>query len=225
MGQPGIPVEMLPPPSDGIDLEESNTFILDDVDFSVDDIEPSPIAKRMEAKRTRSSSRRDPSEATAGPPNLGEWQDFFSRILIKFATDWYITLAFRGIDEESLSEREIERLRLSKAERDNIARPFAELSNRSKFMRKHGRTLVASADSFDAFVTLGMWVSRVNRIAKRHKPPKNQSNVRRMPPPKHIHIDPMQEADSNGSAGQTAFNGSGNGRVAGNITIINPGGG
>lgn len=117
------------------------------------------------------SPKSEPTEpldrgAKAGIPNIGEWENFFGNILIRLATDFYIDVAFRDIDESLLSDREIERIKLNKTERDRIARPFAEYSNKSKFMRKHGRMIIASGDSIDAFIQIGMWASRVNRIAR-----------------------------------------------------------
>lgn len=117
-----------------------------------------------------------PREPKSAPPALAEWMDFFSRIVIRSITDWYINLAFRGIDENELTEREVNAIRIAPEERDRIARPFAEFSIKSKFMRKHGRMIVASADSIDAIILLGMWFARVNRIAARHRPAKVRVN-------------------------------------------------
>lgn len=105
----------------------------------------------------------------AGPPKLDDWQDFFSRIIIRSATDWYVNYAFRGIDEDELSEREIQRIALNREERDRIARPFSELANKTPFMRKHGRSIIALADSWDSIIALGTWYSRVSRIARKHQ--------------------------------------------------------
>lgn len=120
--------------------------------------------------RSKSKEPAGPRAAKAGPPSLEEWQHFFGRVVLRVTCDWYISWAFRGVDEDELSERELERLVMSDDERSQIAVPFAELSNKSKFMRKHGRLVVSSGDSFYALVALGAWFSRVNRIANRHKP-------------------------------------------------------
>lgn len=117
----------------------------------------------------RGDSPRDDSDPKAGPPKLDEWQSFFSRVLIRSATNWYIEWAFRGIDEDQLSDREVERIKLDDDEREKIARPFAELANKSKFTRKHGRSIVAMADSWDSVMTLGAWYNRVNRISRKHR--------------------------------------------------------
>lgn len=113
--------------------------------------------------------------AKSGVPNIDEWMDFFSRILIRLATDFYIDLAFRGIDEDLLSEREVDRIRLDKEKRDRIARPFAEFSNKNKFTRKHGREIIGLAGSIDALAQLGVWFSSVNRIAAKYRRLSNQS--------------------------------------------------
>lgn len=142
-------------------------------------------AERAKASRGRSTGT--PRDAKTGPPNLDEWTGFFSRVVLRVTTEWYISWAFRGIDEDLLTEREVERLALTDDERQLIAVPLAEMSNKSKFMRKHGRMIVASGDAFNAMVVLGAWASRVNRIAAKYRPRQPKSQVR-----------------INGSSGQTA---------------------
>ena len=105
----------------------------------------------------------------SGPPLVGEWQDFFSRIVIRSATNWYIDAAFRGIDEDMLSEREIEHIQMMPEERDRIAKPFAEFANKIKFLRKHGRVIIAGGGISDSVIALGMWMRRVNRIARKYR--------------------------------------------------------
>lgn len=141
-------------------------------------------------------------KAKAGPPRLDEWQDFFSRVLIRSATDWYVNWAFRGVDEDALSEREVNRITLEKEERDRIARPFAELANKSKFTRKHGRMIVSLTDSWDSLVAIGAWYTRVNRISRKY-----QRKVA------HSHVSSRQGTvspeNSNGSPnGQGTYDGS-----------------
>jgi len=119
---------------------------------------------------------RDPS---SGIPKITEWEHFFSKVVIRLATDYYIHQAFADIDEEELSDREIERIKLTDVERDRMARPFAEYSNKSKFMRKHGRMIIASADSIDSVIQIGMWVSRVNRIRAKHTAPGRKQRLKR----------------------------------------------
>lgn len=131
------------------------------------DTQPLPAIGRGRGRKTRDD---EPRSAKAGAPSLDEWERFFSRVVMRCIQKWYINWAFRGIDEDLLTEREIDRLDLTDDELSLIAVPFAELSTKSKFMRKHGRMIVASGDAFNAVVVLGAWMSRVNRIAGKYKP-------------------------------------------------------
>jgi hypothetical protein len=156
--------------------------------------EPPPDTQTVSSareRRTREEKIRTPREAKTGPPSLDEWTGFFSRVVLRVVTEYYISYAFRGVDEEMLTEREVERLAMTDDERQLIAVPFAEISNKSKFMRKHGRMIVASGDAFNALLVIGMWASRVNRIAAKYRPRQPKAQVR---------INGMSA--SNGSSGQ-----------------------
>jgi hypothetical protein len=151
-----------------------------------------PAPSRSRITRSRSKKEKEdtgPRDATTRPPSLDEWEKFFSKIVLRMACDWYLAYAFRGIDEDMLTEREVERLTLSDDERKTIAVPFAELSNKSKLLRKHGRTIVSSGDAFNAMVVMGAWISRVNRIAAKYRP-KQAPRVR------------VNGVEHNGSSGQ-----------------------
>lgn len=136
-----------------------------------------PETVTLPAIETRSSSRsrrakrdNEPRDAKSGAPSLEEWERFFSRVVMRCVQKWYINWAFRGVDEDLLTERELDRLDLTDDELDLITVPFAELSAKSRFMRKHGRMIVASGDAVNALIVLGAWASRVNRIANKYKP-------------------------------------------------------
>lgn len=168
-----------------------------------------------ETSRLRSEAKEPPPprDAKAGIPTLDEWMDFWSRIVLRVAVDWYIDWAFRGVDETILTDREIERVQMTEAERQRIAVPIAEISHKSKVMRKHGRAIVASGGVFDAIVALGTWTSRVNRIARKYKPRVVQGRV----------------ANERTRSGQQAsdgagFSGANGGRIFDGTTVINPGG-
>jgi hypothetical protein len=152
-----------------------------------------------------------PRDASKGIPILDEWMDFFSRIFLRVLCDWYISFAFRGIDEDLLTDREVDRLQLTDEERKRIAVPLSELSYKSKLMRKHGRTIIASGGAFDALITLGTWASRVNRIASRYKTRTVQGRV-------YERSGPGTQPGADEAAGANG------GRVAGEWTIVNPGG-
>lgn len=159
--------------------------------------------------RTKTLPTPPPRDATKGIPTIDEWMDFFSRILLRVVCDWYISFAFRGINEDLLTDREIDRLQLTDEERKRIAVPLAELSNKSKVMRRYGRTIVASGGAFDALITLGTWASRVNRIASRYKTRTVKGSV---------YERTGQDAQEGTAAGANG------GRVDGEWVIINPGG-
>lgn len=168
------PFTDFPPFAEMSDGEVVDAEIVDEGTSETDSQAPAERARRTRNRETP----RTPREAKTGPPSLDEWTGFFSRVVLRVVTEYYISYAFRGIDEELLTEREVERLAMSDDERKLIAVPFAEISNKSKFMRKHGRMIVASGDAFNALVVLGMWASRVNRIATKYRPRQPKSQVR-----------------------------------------------
>jgi hypothetical protein len=157
---------------------------------------------------------RDPK---TGPPDIHEWMSFFSKIVLRVIIDWYISWAFAGVDEDLLSDREIERLKMTEDERKRIARPFAEMSYKSKFMRKHGRMIVASGGAFDALVTLGAWTARVNRIAKKYKRP-NPRQHRPARPTNGSSGQDQSQQESNGYG----YEGTNGGHIAPGLRIFNP---
>jgi hypothetical protein len=155
-----------------------------------------------------------------GPPKADEWLDFFSRIVLKVGMDLYTDFAFRGVDEEKVNDADLRRIQIRKDERDAIARPFAEFSAKSPLMRKHGRQVVALTDSAESLVTLGIWMRRVNRVARKYRPAKAQK-------PQHLHIrEPVMSDVSNGQNSGPTIQGSANGHiVTGTGHIVNPGSG
>lgn len=163
--------------------------------------------------RSKADSPPPPRDAKPGIPSLDEWMDFFSRIVLRVACDWYIEWAFRGVDENSLTDREVARVQLTAEERQRIAVPLAELSHKSKFMRRHGRTIVASGGAFDAIVALGTWTSRVNRIARKYKPRTVQGKV----------VPNERTGQGEPPEAQPGYSGANGGRIVDGVTIINPG--
>lgn len=169
----------------------------------------------IDSKLKQSPKEPPPArEAKPGIPSIDEWMDFFSRIVLRVACDWYIDWAFRGVDENRLTDREIDRLQMSDEERKRIATPFAELSHKSKFMRKHGRSIVASGGVFDAIIALGTWTNRVNRIARRY----SSTTI-------HGKVAP-NERSGQGKAPEapSGYAGANGGRIVDGVTIVNPGG-
>jgi hypothetical protein len=194
------------------DDEEDNVF---DVPIGAPLFDEFESGDGIEDSRLRQKVEDVPParDAKPGIPALDEWLDFFSRILLRVMCDWYIEFAFRGVDENSLTDREIDRIQMTEEERKRISVPLAELSHKSKFMRKHGRTIIASGGAFDAIVALGAWTRRVQRIASRHKTRTVPGRV-------------FNERTGQGSseASGSGYAGANGGNVAGGVTIINPGG-
>jgi hypothetical protein len=155
-----------------------------------------------------------PRDAKASIPTIDEWQDFWSRIFLRVACDYYIDAAFRGIDENLITDRDIERIRLKDDERKRIATPLAEFSHKNKFMRKHGRTIVASGGMFDALVTLGQWTSRVNRVARKYKPQTVKGKV----------VNERFSTSTQAGQGTGSQSPNGGGTVPADWIIVNPGG-
>lgn len=162
-----------------------------------------------------------PREASTRPPSLDEWTTFFGKVVLRITCDWYLSYAFKGIDEDVLTDRDLERLALTDDERQMIAVPLAEFSNKSKFMKKHGRAIVSAGDSFNALVVLGAWMSRVNRIASKHRPKVQRGRV--IPNPTN------GNGSQNGSSGQgaqaSAFEGSTGGRIPNGYPVYGNGAG
>jgi hypothetical protein len=190
----------------------------DIVDAELVDEPDEPRASRIRTSLASDKDRDTNRQAKSGPPDVDEWLGFFSRVVLKSTCNWYLEIAFRGIDEDRLSEREVARIAMTDDERAAIARPFAELSVKSKFMKKHGRMIVASGDSFYALVILGSWFSRVNRIASKYRAPKGPRSV------------PVSRVASNGNSGPGSQGGgipqgANGGRIPdGPFTVYNPGG-
>lgn len=107
--------------------------------------------------------------ASGSFPKLDEWLDFFSRVVVGMLTDLAVEFCFRGVDEELLTEREVQAIKLDKEERDRIAKPMAEYAYKNKFTRKHGREIIGLAGSIDAVLQLGIWYARMSKIAAKYQ--------------------------------------------------------
>jgi hypothetical protein len=91
---------------------------------------------------------------------------------MRTALEGYVTLMLRDIE---LSEAEEKSIELDKDDLKEMSAPLASYASKTKWGRKHGREIIAAADSYEALVALGIWMRRVNKIARRHrgeKPPK-----------------------------------------------------
>jgi len=157
--------------------------------IDVPDIDDAPTPLREVAAKPEKTATAEPK---SGPPSLNEWQDFFGRIVVKLLVDFYLFVVLGDIIDD-LSQAELKAILLSEEDLKEVAAPLAELANKSSFMRKHGRLLVASADSFESVMTLVLWMRRVNRIAKKHRPAQPNKRQRRAQQQQQRYDQQMQE--------------------------------
>lgn len=158
--------------------------ITDDGRLSRDDSE-APEAEPKHAKRGRPRNRRitdavPPSSKRSGEkpvpppkvraPDFSEWHDYLGNFAIKWITRGYVAFVFRGVDRyELLSDQDNQALELDDEQLSDVAKPLAHLANRSKIATKYGRVVIDSSDGVIACIQLGMWGSRVNRIARKYR--------------------------------------------------------
>lgn len=163
---------------------------------------------RLVRDRSQGSGTRgkDSSAAATGVPSAADWQDFLGRIVLRSLTDAWISLSLRDVYDE-LTPRELRLIELSREDLREMSAPMATLAAKSKFNRKSGRSVIASADSVEAVFALFLWMKRVNRIARNHRPKTPQT----IP----------GSVENYGTDGQNA--GPGTGFPAGGYGIYNPG--
>lgn len=211
----------------GSDTSSDAASSLDD-----DDLTPSPhpdwpgdrvkenVNKLLADEVPQSSARMDEKpkvseedKAKAGPPTLAEWSDFFARLVLLTLAEWYVQWCFRGVPEEVISEDDLARCVLSKDERKAIALPMAELANKSALARKHGRKVIAFFESFESVILLGIWASKVHRIASKYRPRREKTPKQ---PKERRQRERMGQDETNP-------NGSGEGIVLPGVQVFNPG--
>lgn len=131
----------------------------------------------------------DKSVPKSRPPTVDEWQDFIGRIVLRTLLDGYVTLMLRDCDLTAQEEKYIE---LSKADLKEMAAPFASFASKNKTMQKHGRAIISASDSYEAIIGLTIWMRRVNKVAKRHRPEQAAAARNRQAAkgarPQHTHV-------------------------------------
>lgn len=130
--------------------------------------EESPATPAERRVVESATPKRAKVKAESKPPNVDEWQDFFARIVLKSLLEGYTAWLFRDFEEE-ISPAEWARIKIPKEDILAMAAPFATLANKSAFAGKHGRTIIAATDSYEAIIALGIWMRRVNKIAAKHR--------------------------------------------------------
>lgn len=112
------------------------------------------------------------------PPTAEEWQDFLGSTVFRLLTEGYLYLAlFRHIDESELTERELAKIKLTRDELRNMAAPVATVASKNKLARKHGRVIIASAESYESLLDLFFWMKNVNKIARKYRKPRTVSDT------------------------------------------------
>jgi hypothetical protein len=158
-----------------LDLTSESSLSLLSGDSAGDDGEPRGKRFRR-GKRDRSGKDAGSDTPSTAPPSASEWQDFFGGVVLRALTQGYLQLVlFRDIDESELTPRERELIELTKDDLRDIAAPMATMASKSKYARKHGRSVIAAAESYESVVDLFIWMRRVNKIARKHR--KNEPTV------------------------------------------------
>lgn len=126
-----------------------------------------------------------------GVPSLDEWQDFIGRFFLRTVTDGYLSLVLRDV-EEDLTPREREMIQLSKEDLKELSAPLAAFAAKSRLGKKHGRSLISAADSYESVIALVLWMRRVNKIAKKYRKMRQPAQ-----PQTVIQAEPMGEYSGN----------------------------
>lgn len=137
----------------------------DDLGFDPTSVVPVPVESKPLIEAPEKLKKENPK---AGVPSLDEWQDFIGRFFLRTVTDGYLSLALRDI-EDDLTPREREMIQLTKEDLKEMSAPLASLAAKSKLGKKHGRNLIAAADSYESIIALVIWMRRVNKIAKKYR--------------------------------------------------------
>lgn len=160
------------------------------------------------------------SQVKKGPPSLSDWQDFFSRFVIKILVDIYLNIVLGDLVME-LSPTERDMIKLSAKDMSDIAAPLAVMTEKTSFGKKHGRSIIAMADSYESVITLLFWMRRVNRVARKHKPAKQ----RKQRPAAQGVVIPPKETNNAFTDGYNQRDSDGSGINGYEYPVFNPGAG
>jgi hypothetical protein len=165
-------------------------------------VEPAAAANRRPVIQVP-EKEKEFGEPKSGPPSLDEWQDFFSRIVLRAGTEFMVSVMLGDVMDQ-LTPHERKLIELSSEDLREMSAPFASLANKSKKARKHGRFIISAADSVESVLSLAIWLRRVNRISRKYRPARAQ---RRQQQHQHQPQQPME--------GIVITEGNGNGRIVG----------
>ncbi|HEY6020721.1 MAG TPA: hypothetical protein VIY48_12745 [Candidatus Paceibacterota bacterium] len=203
-----------------VDVSPVDAALIQDEFDRLSDLTPEPAPEPEDVKAKAKSLVEAPEKMRketpkSGPPSIDEWQAFIGRFVIRTITDAYLSLALRDIEDE-LSPRELEMIRLTKEDLKDLSAPLATLANKSTRARKHGRAIIAAADSYESVIAMAMWMRRVNKIAKKHRKAK-------VPRSNRVVQGQVQEENANGYSGSN--DGQGPEFNAPGFGVFNPGSG
>jgi hypothetical protein len=134
-----------------------------------------------------------PAPPKIKPPDFSEWHDFGANFAFKWLCRGYVGYVFRGIDKERvLNSAELRALEPNEEMLSSATKPFAHMADRSKFMKKHGRAIIDSADGLEALIAVGMYANTVRRIARIHENDRAPSTGKKT---KNVRVKPESVRD------------------------------
>lgn len=148
------------------DADSADVTVPEDNDPETRALTQEPVILVPIVESPQKIRKEDPK---GGPPSLDEWQDFIGRIVLKSLANAYLTLM---IADAELTPREQSSILLSREDLNEMSAPLASLVNKSGKAKKHGRAIIAAADSYEAVLAFLIWMRRVNKIAKKYRKPK-----------------------------------------------------
>lgn len=122
---------------------------------------------------------RDVTKPKAGPPNVDEWQDFIGRVVLRTSLEAYMGWVLKDID---LSAEELASIALTTQDLKEMSTPIAVFTSKNSWAKKHGREIISATDSIESVVSITIWMRRVHRIARRHRPEKQAARKPRTNP-------------------------------------------
>lgn len=168
--------------------------------------------------QTPERKAKNPGEAKTTPPDAREWQDVIGRIAVKGLANLYVSWILGDIEDE-LTPREQESIMLTDEDIDEISAPLAGFASKNPFLKKHGRSIVSFANSWEALVALAIWSRRVRKIARKHYAMRAPEPPQPVAPPPTVHMN----GEVNGNARPN--DGSWQPSVPDGIQLWNPGAG
>lgn len=122
---------------------------------------------------------RDVTKPKSGAPSVDEWQDFIGRIVLRTSLEAYMGWVLKDID---LSAEEMDQVALTKQDLKEMSTPIAVFTSKNSWAKKHGREIISATDSIESILSISIWMRRVHRIARKHRPEKQAARKPRSNP-------------------------------------------